>query len=340
MAVRGQAATELVLGLLVMVTVILFGIQFAEVSILAMKVQEASASALWDSTAQRHFDMTSGRPNDQRGYGGAGGNAATRYGDFDGRQIATGQVPKLVFTTGTPIAVNCQGEADPNVLLMLPSVAPYLQFTSAMQGGIRCRADSEFSVLPTFTRRFLQNAPFKAAHITRLVYPICSMGRGASCNDVPMMLGDWGFTDQGEENDCELTGPAGICQNPGYYNMVKDGWRTGAAPRGQPGYQLARRTFWRAPRVMPQMFETSFFMAAVGETHSPPFQHAFNGEHGEAAYGPYTVSPGSTAGCTGGYCDPNVPALANYGDAWANWRQPFAFGFPQDLRGWPAYQPP
>ena len=45
----GQATVELALGLLVFVTVLLFGIHFAEVGWLSLKVQEAGAWAMWEA---------------------------------------------------------------------------------------------------------------------------------------------------------------------------------------------------------------------------------------------------------------------------------------------------
>ena len=63
MSARGQATVELALGLLIFVTVLIFGIHFAEMGFLSLKVTEASASAIWDATAyQTHSKLPNSNP--------------------------------------------------------------------------------------------------------------------------------------------------------------------------------------------------------------------------------------------------------------------------------------
>jgi hypothetical protein len=50
---RGQGTVELAIGLLVFVTVLIFGIHFAELSFLSLKTTEAASYAIWDSTGRR-----------------------------------------------------------------------------------------------------------------------------------------------------------------------------------------------------------------------------------------------------------------------------------------------
>ncbi|MBS1150350.1 MAG: putative pilus biosis operon protein, partial [Myxococcaceae bacterium] len=53
---RGQAIVESVLGILVFISVLMFGLHFADVTFTQMKVTEAAQSAVWDSTAgQMHI---------------------------------------------------------------------------------------------------------------------------------------------------------------------------------------------------------------------------------------------------------------------------------------------
>src|SRR5207249_4993558 len=55
--VAGQAAAEAAIGMLVFVTVLMFGLHFAEVGYLTVKIQEAANGALWDTTAKKMHDI-------------------------------------------------------------------------------------------------------------------------------------------------------------------------------------------------------------------------------------------------------------------------------------------
>ena len=67
---RGQAIVEATLGILVFISVLLFGLHFAEITFTQMKVTEAAQAAIWDSTSgQMHVlprvggDFTGARTN-------------------------------------------------------------------------------------------------------------------------------------------------------------------------------------------------------------------------------------------------------------------------------------
>jgi len=335
---RGQATTEAALGILVISTVIVFGIHFSEVAMLSLKVQEANAAALWDTTAKRTATLVGAAPDFSprtSAIQAAGGEASTRYADFDGRASRPGNVaPTLVFTQATPIQVTCT--EDPNVAPMNLGVAPDFQpLFAAGVGGMVCWAESDFSLVPGFTRRFLQNEPFRAQEVTVTSYHICSMGRanGGVCPArAAIALGDWGLTTGVEAEDCDLVapGPSATCANTGYYAMTQSVFKrmhqSPGVGNGQPPGEQLSQYLWNTPRGGPQidLDEDAFFMAAIGETGNPKYQQPFVDHAGS---GPYTVTPG------GRYDD---TALQVYPQA-AQQRDPCAFGLPCAPTAWPMY---
>jgi hypothetical protein len=340
---RGQATTEAALGILVIATVIGFGIHFSEVAMLSLKVQEAGTAALWDATAKQMHVLTTGTPNfGPRGTAvqEAETGANTRYADFDGRASHPGNVsPTLVFTNATNIQVHCS--EDRSVAPMDLSAAPEIgaMFVEG-EGGMTCYAESDFSLVG-FTRRFLQDQPFREQNASVTAYHICSMGRannGGRCQAVAAIaLGDWGLVNGIESANCELVAPgatAATCQNAGYYDMTKRTFDAmhGAASSGAPAGDQLSRFLWNTPHGGPDidLDEGAFFMAAVGEDGSTPgpYQEGLV-EHQGA--GPYTVTPG------GPY---DNAALQSYPQA-AKQRDTCAFGLTcnmQDQNAWPQYQ--
>jgi hypothetical protein len=336
---RGQATTEAALGILVISTVIVFGIHFSEVAMLSLKVQEASASALWDTTGKRMSVEIGATPDfgpRSSAVQAAGGEASARYADFDGRQSRPGNVaPTLVFTQATPIQVTCN--EDPTVAPMGLGAAPDLAPVFAQGvGGMVCWAETDFSLVPGFTRNFLQNQPFRAQHVSVTSYHVCSMARangGACPGRAAIALGDWGLTTGAEAQDCDLVppGPSATCANTGYYAMTNRVFQamhqTPGVGNGQPAGEQLSQFLWNTPRGGPQidLDENAFFMAAIGETGAPKYQSPYV-DH--AGAGPYTVTPG------GPYDD---PALKVYTDA-ARLRADCAFGLPCAPSAWPMYQ--
>ncbi|HYV48964.1 MAG TPA: hypothetical protein VFA20_29090 [Myxococcaceae bacterium] len=342
---RGQATTEAALGILVISTVIVFGIHFSEVAMLSLKVEEANASALWDTTAKRMSNLLGATADfgpRTSAIQAAGGEASTRYADFDGRASRSGSVaPTLVFTQATPIQVVCN--EDPAVAPMNLDVTQdvtqsFKPVFAQGVGGMVCWAESDFSLVPGFTRRFLQREPFRAQHVSVTSYHVCSMARanGGACPALAAIaLGDWGLTTGVEAEDCDLVapGPSATCANTGYYMMTRRVFqgmhqRPGVGNGQPPGEQLSQY-LWNTPRGGPQidLDEDAFFMAAIGETGNPKYQQPYVDHAGS---GPYTVTPG------GRYDD---PALQVYPQA-AQQRDPCAFGLPCDWTQWSAYYPP
>lgn len=340
-APRGQATTEAALGILVISTVIVFGIHFSEVAMLSLKVGEASASALWDTTGKRMHFLTTATPNfGPRGtaISEAGPEASARYADFDGRSSKPGTTaPTLVFTDATPIQVTCN--PDLSVAPMDLGGAPAIgaMFVEGA-GGMVCWAETDLSLAPGFTRRFLQNRPFRVQNASVNAYHICSMGRanGGNCAArAAIALGDWGLNTGVEADNCDLVapGPGAACQNTGYYAMTERAFgdmHDKNGPAGAPAGEELSKFVWKGiSRGGPQinLDENAFFMAAVGEDAAPEGYKTNFVEHEGA--GPYIVTPGGNK-----YDD---PALLPYFQA-ATQRDDCAFGLPCAPTSWPMYQ--
>src|SRR5262249_1175943 len=110
---RGQAVVELALGSTVLVTVIAFGIYFAEVTFEGMKVEEAANSALFDTTDYKHHVIAKLVYNTKLplDYAVRSASAQTThdYADFDGRTSwGEGSNVRIQQYTGTEgVTVKC-----------------------------------------------------------------------------------------------------------------------------------------------------------------------------------------------------------------------------------------
>lgn len=241
-APRGQSTVELALGLIVFVTILLFGIHFAEVGYLPLKVHEAAVSPLWDATAFRVHRMLGQEDHigDFSAFSSIApqvmADAQERYSDFDGRsstRLARTSVSQ-VFTRIDGMEVRCKRDDD--VQFDLPrSQRPALkqpeegtfgtyppgQSTGSANdtvlqgiyenvGGMSCTAEAHVEGLPTLTRTFLEGANgfFQVKHVAkRLDMKACASGRavGGKCKGrYGILLGDFGFTDPENTGHCPL----------------------------------------------------------------------------------------------------------------------------------------
>ena len=239
---RGQSLVELTLGLIVFVTVLMFGIHFAEVGYMSLKVHEAAVSPLWDATALRVFRMerNASRIGNFDTFAGIPGtvmaNAQARYRDFDGRSSTPGGAPAMshVFTRVEGMDVRCEREnkvefdlprgGRPSLLSPIagdfPKVPPGnmpgggkdspLEEVYENLGGISCRAEAKLETLPALPLRFLEGEGgfFKAQHAKRLRMKVCSVGRvaaGKECQGrYSILLGDFAFADTEVSGQCPL----------------------------------------------------------------------------------------------------------------------------------------
>lgn len=329
---RGQGTVEAALGLLLVTSVLVFGIHFSEVAILSLKVQEAAASAMWDATAMKTGSFVTQNPDFSPRAGAiaaATGSAATRYTDFDGRQSNGGTGTTMVFTQAGGVTVTCTPDNS-----LPPLVLPNeLNFYTPGNGGVVCSARATFNLVPGFATSFLGGGElFREQNAQVFTYPICSTGRaqGGACPATTyLLLGDWGFTDGTEALNCEQTA-AGVCQNLGYLQIAERVWNNHGGPLQNPGggerflrflFQNDYNTYF--PAIMD---ESAFLMSAAGEDAAarPYTRDNPGGEH--RGSGPYVVTPG------GQYAAP----LDAYDNADSQ-RDRCVFGFRCNAGSWPQY---
>ncbi len=292
---RGQAAVEAGLGILVMVTVIVFGIHFAEISYLSIKVPEAAASAMWDATAYRHNRMGASIDMGPRGNAvtNARNSAQNRYGDLDGRTSKTGGTVTQAFTRTSGVTVQCAEDAAAAPLALHAEVNSVL---GGGMGGVACRAETTLNLINIGKFHDSGDGNFRVDHVAqgRTDYKICSSGRawsgsgnGNCGGEMFMLLGDWGLTDGSEAAECVLgTGP---CANSGYYEAVNELFSNHGAGSGAAGTALAA-----AVGLPPMIDENQFFMSFRGEESG--FMETVPGSHAGDEGPNYPVTPGAASG--------------------------------------------
>lgn len=219
---------ELALGSLVFVTVLLFGIHFAEIAVVKLSVQRAASNALWDTTAKRlHRNRESAGPAiyELGTSKNTDTTATNRYADFEPTGTA-GAGLTLALTRASNLQVTCrdqavatpppppagdaaQGRARLATVFSFPTSA-----AGATVDGMGCTASAEvepFRIPDTF----LEGASggfFGALHVVKPKIRVCAYGRrwnGVCSARVPIALDDWGFagsTGPGRESaSCDRT---------------------------------------------------------------------------------------------------------------------------------------
>ncbi len=217
--IRGQATTELALGSLVFVTVLLFGIYFGEVPVMMLKVKEAANFAMTHATGSRTHMFNAERivaatPYEPFDPTKVGVDTQKRYRDFDGMSDRSGGTFTQAMTSGTRLQVDC--EADNRIWLAVarPAGLPsergaagqtayndtfaYLSNRYRNRGGVACVVSARATPfrLPT---HFLDTGAGKMSEEKlkqRTMMSICGAGRptGNVCRGELMVLtGDWSF---------------------------------------------------------------------------------------------------------------------------------------------------
>jgi hypothetical protein len=117
MNARGQGTVELALGSLLVLTTLMLGLWLTEVSFLSVKVQEASAAAVWNATGRPlddysdPSDPTRTTANYQQLLIDVERDLTSQYRDFDGVG-AGGNGTARLFTQGQNLAVDCEPTAS------------------------------------------------------------------------------------------------------------------------------------------------------------------------------------------------------------------------------------
>ncbi|MBN1203565.1 MAG: pilus assembly protein [Myxococcaceae bacterium] len=239
---RGQALVELALGVLVFITVLMFGIHFAEVGYMSLRVHEAAVSPLWDATALRVHQMEHRRNN----IGNFSSfpsiapqvkvHANGRFKDFDGRRSTSGgTVIRHVFTQLEGMQVQCEVEdrvefdvprsQRPGLLQPTPGGGDWgtsipnqnrgnptdsvLDGIYENLGGVACAAEARIESLPSLPAAFLEGANgfFQEQHSQAWSMKVCAVGRpaGPQCKGrYAVLLGDFAFADTEVSDHCPL----------------------------------------------------------------------------------------------------------------------------------------
>lgn len=270
---RGQATTELALGSLLLVSILIFGIYFGEVTFAALKVQEATNSALFDLTHYKHHSMasltysTGGITN---AVNSAQADTSAAYQNFDGRTsqlAARGTNITKVFTQTRGMTVRCARGGGPGYLPNPLVLAAYND-----NSGANCWSEADILTSPELPRQFMDGSGgfFKTAQWSRASLKACGMGktRGGAClGRATIMLDDWGLTGPAGGEWLPAPGlPMGFpsITNPSYW------WTT---------YKAYLTSYWLNAAFKPVMFtlpasQLATFMA--GGVHPMGFVMSFN----------------------------------------------------------------
>ena len=230
-AQRGQAVVELALSMLVFITVLVFGIHFAEVSYLSVRVQEAAAFAIYDATGQRTHEKGNQRFNlSSTAPGLSTSEARKKWGDFEansGGDWANAKVSH-VFTEIDQIynGITCRKETSINYSTSIPVVGvvtPNPFSGGDNEGGMRCTASAQVSIAPGFPKKFFDGKwNLKSDHYAgnATSYKICATPRSVNgqCGEFGLLIGDFSLQGVAESKSHDLYSGG----NDDYKNLVND----------------------------------------------------------------------------------------------------------------------
>lgn len=245
---RGQAMVETALGVLVFVTILVFGIHFAEVGYLSLKVTEASASAMWHATAAEMHTLPGdfGKLDSLISGSAPESEATNRYQDFDGRESKSGgSEVRQVFTQASGVEVQCDAYSIP--------FAPVSNLNSVYTdtGGMRCRAQATLSAW-RFPFNFMDqgnSALFQKSHYDPIEITVCGSNRasGGSCGGhFAILLDDWGLATGQELELCPVLDGSG-CANKPYYDSTNAVYQAYLPSGLDNSYQLATQAVGSTP---------------------------------------------------------------------------------------------
>ncbi len=200
-APRGQAVTEVALGLLVLVPTLLTGIFLAESAMFRLEATEAATEPLWDATAYA-----------QHQYEGSFVLTPGAIGTATSRANSRMRGRTMVYTRAAAPRVTCGGAGD---MAYGVGGVPYEE-----SGGISCSARVAVGARD-LTRNFLDqgNSGFFKEPLANLrrSFDFCE---NSKCRPFKMSIGDWGLTNQGgEAEECRLTMDG--CENNGFFGKAR-----------------------------------------------------------------------------------------------------------------------
>lgn len=209
---RGQATVELALSMLVFVTVLAFGIHFAEISYLSMRVQQAAAFAIYDLTGQRAHERGSDMRRTSTIAGLASSETRRRFRDFEALSGGDHNAAPVthVFTRIDNMDITCRNETSisyetsvPVLGLLTPN--PF----DGSRGGVRCTAQATVNITPAFPRNFFDGEwGFRTANYagSRTSYQVCATPRASNgqCGDFGILTGDFSLQRPSESRSVDL----------------------------------------------------------------------------------------------------------------------------------------
>ncbi len=296
-ALRGQAIVETALGILVFISVLMFGIHFAEVTFTQMKVTEAAQAAIWDSTAgQMHIlplNFAGARTNVRN----AMNSANRRYADFDGRSdVDRARPPQGLFSSarqeGQPGAMRVlcelgvrfyQSGADASPL----GLKELQDLVYRDNGGMSCNASAvidPFGIMRIGAfledaNGFFSRAKHRASVTQTDGYFTCAIGRPDGLNgrctrgDFTMLIDDWGLASGGNEGGtCRVVVNGLPCfGNPNYWTSTEQMYTSNSRrfdTQDQSDFELlslvSEPLFWGRTSYGPGT-PTSFYMSFAGQ---------------------------------------------------------------------------
>jgi hypothetical protein len=240
---------------MLVVTVVMFGIHFAEVLYVSLKVQEAANSAQWQTTASKLHDLPGGFGYTVTAVASSAADATARYRDFDGRTSHDGPTTfTQALTRSSGISVGCTVQRA----LTFPVLPPRLTGVYSDPGNVSCDGQARIEAI-RMPVQFLAAADgfFKERHVRRTEYQICAYGAAFSggCAGLPaMMLDDWGLSGAAESRECTLLEG---CGNTAYKSSVRQVYEAGGAGKGGAAAALAAAAVGTVP-IDPNHFWFSF----------------------------------------------------------------------------------
>lgn len=267
-APRGQSVVEMALGLTVFVTILVWGIHFAELGFLGPKVHEAAANALWDTTARKMHQ----HPNDytprEKAIEMASSKTTERYAGFDGRTSQMGKSSlSLVFTQAKDLTVTCEANNSGDLRMDQVRLPAY----PGGSGNMLCHAGARIRVFH-FPKSFLdkgdglysvENYPSKLGW-----FSFCSMGlaKDGDCSrgKLTLMLDDWGLSGAGESGD-HLLDKGG---NEPFAGLVHNTYNATGAEGLGAGYSMAAQFVQMPP---PGNIDGKFWMSYQKGKPDPDF---------------------------------------------------------------------
>ncbi|MBK7865410.1 MAG: pilus assembly protein [Archangiaceae bacterium] len=298
---RGQATVELALVALVFVSVLLFGIHFAELGAMKLRVQQAGVFAAWQATGDRAHQLDRGtaaqspifhHANQLRDGSGRTPEEATlrRYHDFEPLTERAGNDVRWAKTRGSRLSVRCDPErvAIPPTTQAIQRLATgytFARYNNRDVDAVGCNATARVAMFG-MPKSLLEDSGgfFKLPFAIRPFVTVCAVGRadrGVCRGQIPFAIDDWGLAGtQGDESgecdfNCSITGSSG---NLAYKQTIERLYRRYQTTNSVKGWTI--QTFVRElfvpdnPALMTvvPVDERDFRFAFIGDHTNRPFQ--------------------------------------------------------------------